>query len=124
MKEREIFEEKFKNILLNLYSIDSKIDIIKEKSHEEAKKHLSNLEFSKFNVSLAYSLMSLFYITQNSTGKNLSNHQVISEIEDIKSYVSRINRIEKNTIKTEDVKRPLSINVEASKRIIKRKISN
>jgi uncharacterized protein (DUF305 family) len=84
------------------------MDQIKKGSVVECTEALSSQEAAKLQVSLAYTLASLYIVLLKASGKDASSDSDIShEMDRIKQYVVKLNS-----------KRPNNTNIEVAKRMI------
>eukprot|EP01041_Mallomonas_annulata_P000393 gene393-713_t len=103
----------------SLDNVDSSVDILYDKSFESLHEQLSSLESAKLNVSLAYGLASLYYVLLRSKGAPTTEHPIRSDLSRIKTYVDRINQIEKGP-----EKRKIAVNASAAARMLTHQINS
>ncbi|KAI4836818.1 hypothetical protein MKS88_004623 [Plasmodium brasilianum] len=84
-------------------------------SLKDLEKVLNPVEFADFNSFLAYSICSIFYCYLKISGDFLNNHPIKTKLKNVQSLMKEIKEKIKNN---SEEKRSLTINKEASKRII------
>mmetsp|Transcript_19933 Transcript_19933/g.20046 ORF Transcript_19933/g.20046 Transcript_19933/m.20046 type:complete len:134 (+) Transcript_19933:103-504(+) len=111
--------DSIKTLKDSLDDVGSSVDILLNKNYESVEEQLSNLESTKLNVALAYSIASLYYSMLKSKGSSIANHPIKSDLSRIKSYVDRINTIEKGV-----QQRKATVNVSAAGRLLKHELKS
>lgn len=105
------------SLLEQVYVVKEKLDLVSTSSFEDCCDTLSASESAKLQVSLAYTLASLYYVLSKSNGVG-SEHGfgILEDIERIKGYVTRL--MTKNDSQTPKLKLD-----RAAKRMISHQLS-
>ncbi|CRH01470.1 conserved Plasmodium protein, unknown function [Plasmodium relictum] len=112
--EKESFEI-VKNLNPSIKEFQNNFRLLNDKySLKDLEKVLNPVEYADYNSFLAYSICSLFYAYLKISGNFLNNHPIKNELKRVQSLMKEIK--EKNQEISEE--RSLTINKEASKRII------
>ena len=106
------------------------IELLRRKGLDAILSELNHSERAKFQISLAYTLSSLYYINNNaSNGRIEENLLIVEEIKNIKSFVARLNGKESSSsnnsieVGSKRINRSIEIDIPAAKRIITHQIS-
>jgi len=79
-------------LLQQVLATKAKLDVIREESLVACTDALSEREAAKLQVSLAYTLASLYFVLLRASGKDAANESDITqEIDRIKQYVMKLN---------------------------------
>lgn len=94
-------------LLHQIIMTKSQLNKVKEGTLADCTDKLSSHETAKLQVSLAYTLASLYFVLLRVSGKDAAQESDISmELDRIKQYVVKLNRV--NGVGSEVKKRPLS----------------
>lgn len=108
-------KESIENVFKDLKAVRMHLQCINDKNINETVYELNEEEAAKLQVSLAYTLTSLYYIYIHSCGKSAgNNNDIVDEINRVKSYVAKLNSLGDQT-----KKRKIGINQAAATRIVK-----
>lgn len=100
------------NVKKSLERIDDCIYPLENLSYAEVCSQLKAIEAVKLDVSMAFSIASLYYVSLCVKGVNTQNHPIKDELNRIKGYVEKISKLE------ESRKRKLELDVPAASRAI------
>lgn len=104
------------SILQQLATTKTLLDHMESHPLESCIDNLSHSESAKLQVSLAYTLASLYYVLMKATGKDITaDRDISSEISRIKQYVVKLN--------TQANSRKTTLNVPGTKRTIAHHLS-
>ncbi|CRG94651.1 conserved Plasmodium protein, unknown function [Plasmodium gallinaceum] len=113
-KEKENFEI-VKSLNPSIKEFQNNFRLLSENySLRDLEKELNPVEYADYNSFLAYSICSLFYAYLKISGDLINNHPIKNELKRVQALMKEIK--EKNHEISEE--RSLTINKEASKRII------
>lgn len=94
-------------LLKQILLTKAQLNKVKAESLSDCTEKLSDHEAAKLQVSLAYTLASLYFVLLRVSGKDAAHESDVStELDRIKQYVVKLNRI--NGVGSEVAKRPLS----------------
>ena len=108
------YNDQYQTINNNNYDTAGLLDDLTDK--------LNSVENAKLNVSLAYTLGSLYFTLLRSKGKLTEKHNIKDELMRIKKHVEKIKAVEQD-IKSVEVKGKLIIDSSAAKRIVSHELS-
>jgi len=104
---------------VELENVESLLHPLLETSLTETAGKLNPTERCKLHVLLAYTISSLFYVYLKAQGVSPKEHPVIAELERIKGYMERINKLEqKSPIKS------MQVDPAAAKRFVKHALAS
>lgn len=108
------YQTTLRSISQQLVTTKELLDQTDSRSFEQVLEGLSAEEAAKLQVSLAYTLASLYYVLMKGAGKDtIGNRDISIEINRIKQYVVKLNGTDRKT----------TVNVAATKRTISHHLS-
>ncbi|GAW82631.1 hypothetical protein, conserved [Plasmodium gonderi] len=114
--KKDDYVEILKNLNSSIKEFQTNFGLLKTHySLKDLEKVLNPVQYADYNSFLAYAICSIFHSYLKISGNFLINHPIKNELKKIQSLMNEIK--EKNPENNED-KRSLTINKEASKRII------
>eukprot|EP00730_Choanoeca_flexa_P001584 TRINITY_DN10697_c0_g2_i2.p1 TRINITY_DN10697_c0_g2~~TRINITY_DN10697_c0_g2_i2.p1 ORF type:complete len:175 (+),score=46.29 TRINITY_DN10697_c0_g2_i2:37-525(+) len=88
------WEEQLKPFEDAVASLNDKLDLLKAKPASALREQLSPLESAKFDLLMAYSMNSMFWMYLSSRGINPADHPVKAQLERVRDYMMKIKRLE------------------------------
>ncbi|KYN96048.1 hypothetical protein PGSY75_1445500 [Plasmodium gaboni] len=114
-------KESFKSIDLSIKEFQKSFKLLNDNFNiKDLEKVLTPIEYAEYNSFLAYSICSIFYSYLKISGDFLTNHPIKNELKNVQALMKEIKEKSKTNV---EEKRSLTINKEASKRIIENTVS-
>ncbi len=106
----------------NLESVDVNLEpLFQFNNINEISEKLNILSSASLNVSIVYTLLSLYYSKLKLENRLVANHPILGELENIKKYFEKINNIKK---RNEASKPAILLNKEATTRLLSQALAD
>ncbi|KAG4099355.1 exosome-associated factor Rrp47/DNA strand repair C1D [Neocallimastix lanati (nom. inval.)] len=108
------------NLDANIDNVQTVLDVIFSKSYQEQLSKLDNMKKAKFNIMMAYVIDTLLFVYLKTNGVATKDHPIMKELERVKKYFIKLQKLEKNT----ENKAKFKIDKDAAGRMINNALNN